>query len=171
MAWLPDAFEPPRRVTLTSGHHLRPIRATDIDIDYPAVMGSRARLWEEFGAAWGWPPATMTREQDLADLVRHEREMAGRASYNYALLTPRETELLGCVYIDPPEKLGSDADISWWVVDDERDGPLERLLAAFLPVWIAEVWPFLSPRLIGADLSWADYLALPDRRAASPGSG
>ena len=27
------------------GHHLRQIRADDVDIDYPAVMGSRERLW------------------------------------------------------------------------------------------------------------------------------
>jgi hypothetical protein len=63
MPWLPDGFEPPQRVDLPTGHHLRPIRADDVDIDYPAVMGSRERLWGIYGALWGWPPATMTYEQ------------------------------------------------------------------------------------------------------------
>jgi hypothetical protein len=51
--WLPDHFEHPLRVDLVTGHHLRPIRADDVDIDYPAVMGSRERLWAKYGQAWG----------------------------------------------------------------------------------------------------------------------
>jgi hypothetical protein len=51
MNWLPLEFTPPAEADLMSGHHLRPIRADD-GLDYPAVMGSRERLWEQFGAAW-----------------------------------------------------------------------------------------------------------------------
>ncbi len=159
--WLPDTFDPPQQVSLATGHHMRPIRASDVDIDYPAVMGSRERLWVEFGPAWGWPPATMTWDEDRADLERHEREMVERASYNYAVFNVDESELLGCVYIDPPQKVGGDAEISWWVVNGEREGPLDRELARFVPRWIADEWPFTSPQLIGIDLSWADYLARP----------
>ena len=57
MGWLRAGFETPQRLDLPTGHHLRPIRADDVDIDYPAVMGSRASLWAKFGEAWGWPPA------------------------------------------------------------------------------------------------------------------
>lgn len=142
---------------------MRPIRATDIDLDYPAVMGSQATLWETFGEVWRWPPATMTREQDLADLERHEREIHARESFNYAIFDADETVLLGCVYVDPPERAGADGEVSWWVVDDERGGPLDACLATFVPAWIAEQWPFTTPRLIGVDLSWSDYAALPDR--------
>jgi hypothetical protein len=45
LSWLPEGFEHPERVELPTGHHLRPIREADVDIDYPAVMGSRERLW------------------------------------------------------------------------------------------------------------------------------
>ena len=44
LAWLPAGFVHPTRVELSSGHHLRPISADDVGIDYPAVMGSRERL-------------------------------------------------------------------------------------------------------------------------------
>jgi hypothetical protein len=57
MPWLRDGFISPQRVELATGDHLRPIRADDVDIDYRAVMGSRERLWELYGEAWGWPPA------------------------------------------------------------------------------------------------------------------
>ena len=149
VAWLPAEFEHPQLVELPTGHHLRPIRESDVAIDYPAVMGSRDRLWTIFGEPWGWPPATMTFEQDRADLARHEREIEAHESFNYAVLDAGESCLLGCVYIDPPENIDSDADVWWWVVDSEVDGPLDAAIRAFVPAWIAEVWPFRRPRFLG----------------------
>jgi hypothetical protein len=145
MSWLPDSVTPPARVDLATGEHLRPIRETDVDIDYPAVMGSRERLWQKYGSAWGWPPADMSYEDDRVDLARHEREMAARETWNYAILNADETELLGCVYIDPPgsdSPAGTDAVVSWWVVDPHVSSDLEAALAEFLPGWLSEVWGF-----------------------------
>ncbi len=147
MNWLPDDFDHPLQVELPTGHHLRPIRADDVDIDYPAVMGSRERLWSIYGEAWGWPPDTMTVEQDRADLARHEREANAHESFNYAVLDAAETALLGCIYIDPPSRPGSDAEISWWVIDDMVGTPLDEVLDDFVPAWIAEAWPFGQPHL------------------------
>jgi hypothetical protein len=145
VGWLADDVEPPARVELPTGHHLRPIRAADVDIDYPAVMGSRERLWQRYGPVWGWPPETMTYEQDREDLARHEAEIAARETFNYAVLDEAETELLGCVYIDPPDERrppGTDAVASWWVVDDHAGGPLEQALDAAVPRWLEDVWGF-----------------------------
>jgi hypothetical protein len=66
-------------------------------------MGSRERLWSIYGDAWGWPAATMTNQQDLEDLARHEAEIAAHESFNYALLDDAETALLGCIHIDHGE--------------------------------------------------------------------
>lgn len=145
--WLPADFEHPDRVDLECGDHLRPIRAADVEIDYPAVMGSRERLWEKYGQAWGWPPTTMTLEEDRDDLARHEREIAAHESFNYAVLNDQESELLGCVYIDPPDDPEvCDALVSWWVVDDRVGSPLESELDDVVPRWLATDWPFRSPR-------------------------
>jgi RimJ/RimL family protein N-acetyltransferase len=114
--WLPADFVHPRRVDLPTGHHLRPITADDTDLDMVAVMGSRERLWSMYGEAWGWPPAHMTAEQDREDLQHHADEMERNESFNFALFDGAETALLGCVYIEPADKPGADADISWWVV-------------------------------------------------------
>jgi hypothetical protein len=143
--WLPDRFEHPERVDLATGHHLRPIRADDVDIDYPAVMGSRERLWAKYGEAWGWPPADMSHEADRDDLAHHEAEIAVHETFNYAVLDKAETQLLGCVYIDPPDAqspAGADAVVSWWVVDDHVGGELERALDDFIPSWLADTWGF-----------------------------
>ncbi len=161
--WLPESFVPPGPRELTTGHHFRPIRADDIELDYPAVMGSRVRLFEIFGAAWGWPPADLTRQEDLDELVRHAAEMVTLESFNYAIFDRDETALLGCIYVDPPERVGADADISWWVVDSEVGGALEAALPAQVRAWIAQSWPFTEPRFIGEglDLSWDEWLARP----------
>ncbi|MFG2191898.1 GNAT family N-acetyltransferase [Streptomyces sp. NPDC048639] len=162
MTWLPADFVHPVRVDVPGGHHLRPIAGADVDLDYPAVMGSRERLWSLYGKAWGWPPAHMTYEQDREDLERHAVEIAAHQSFNYALFDAAESALLGCVYIDPPEKPGADAEIAWWVVDDRVGSELEQALDALVPRWIAEDWPFERPRYLGRDLSWDEWLALPD---------
>jgi len=126
MSWLPADFVHPIRIELGTGHHLRPIRAGDVDLDYPAVMGSRERLWSMFGMPWGWPPADMSYEDDHADLARHEREIESHESFNYAVFDADETALLGCVYVDPPERVGADAEISWWLVDPLVGTEVER---------------------------------------------
>jgi hypothetical protein len=147
VTWLPEGFSHPERVDLPTGHHLRPIREADVDTDYPAVMGSRERLWAKFGTAWGWPPPTLTYEADKKDLARHEAEIAAQETFNYAVLDERETELLGCVYIDPPDETsppGTEAVVSWWLVDQAVGTDLERVLDDFVPLWLAETWDFRS---------------------------
>jgi hypothetical protein len=162
MSWLPDDFVHPGRVPVPGTDlHLRPIRGADVTIDYPAVMGSRERLWEIFGPAWDWPQDTMTQEEDRLDLVRHEEEIAAHQSFNYALLDEPETAILGCVYIDPPERAGADGEVCWWVVNDLVGGEAERALDVLVPRWIAADWPFRQPRYLGRDITWPDWLALP----------
>lgn len=164
VAWLPDDFVHPERVDLDPAHHLRPITAADVELDLPAVMGSRERLFSIFGPAWGWPPVSMTLEQDREDLARHEREIAEHRSFNYAVFDEGETALLGCIYLDPAERAGADADVSWWVVDDVVGTAVERSLDDFVPRWVADAWPFSGPRFIGRDLTWEAWLALPEAR-------
>ncbi|GGL99958.1 N-acetyltransferase [Nakamurella endophytica] len=159
--WLPADFVHPVRVEVGPHHHLRPIRAADVDLDMVAVLGSQERLWSVYGRAWGWPPATMTREQDREDLARHEAEIEAHQSFNYALFDEAETALLGCVYIDPGRP-GADADVSWWVVDALVGSDVERALDETVPRWLARDWPFRSPRLLRSDTDWAEWISLPD---------
>lgn len=161
--WLPGNFRYPARVPLPTGHHLRPIRAADVDLDLPAVMGSRERLWRIYGEAWGWPPEQMSVEQDREDLAHHEAEAEQRVAFNYALFDATERELIGCCYIEPGTRAGTDAEVSWWVRDEYVGTPLEAALDAFVPQWITKDWPFASPSYVGREVSWADYLARPAR--------
>jgi RimJ/RimL family protein N-acetyltransferase len=158
-AFLDPHLETPTRLELSTGHHLRRISADDLDLDYPAVMGSQERLWRLFGPVWAWPPADMTREQDRDDLARHADEMTRNESFNFAVLDADETALLGCVYVDPPEAEGHDAEVLWWVVDDEVGGALERCLDDAVPAWLASAWPLDRPRIVGRDITWEAWHA------------
>jgi hypothetical protein len=100
----------------------------------------------------------MTVAQDREDLDRHEREIAAHESFNYAILDVDESALLGCVYIDPPEFDGADAEICWWVVDALADSDLAEVLEVAVPVWIADEWPLRCPRYIGRDLTWGEWI-------------
>ncbi len=145
MSWIAADFTHPEHVELPTGHHLRPIRESDVDLDHPAVMGSRERLFAKYGQAWGWPPEGMTHEADREDLAHHAAEIAAHETFNYAVLDAGETELLGCVYLDPPDEhapAGSEVVASWWVVDDAVGTDLERELEVFVPRWLADVWGF-----------------------------
>jgi len=117
---IPPGLEHPR-------FRLRPITVNDVVRDYDAVMSSAEHLRSHF-PLWGWPSADMTLESDLVDLGWHQREALLRRSFNYAVMRPDEQRLLGCVYVDPPEKEGADADVSFWVRADELDTGLDGAL-------------------------------------------
>jgi hypothetical protein len=124
-----------------------------------AVTGSQERLWSIHGLASGWPAETLSAEQDRKDLARQEAEMARHQSFSYALFDLGETELLGCVHLNPSSALDADADISWWVVDWLVDGPIERALDSFVPAWITADWPLIRPCYVRRQLQKASTLS------------
>jgi GNAT superfamily N-acetyltransferase len=146
--WLPREFSHPLHVEWGEGIHLRPIRASDVDIDMRAVMENQEMLWGIYGEAWGWPPATMTAAQDVEDLQRHADEMERHESFNYAILPADESELYGCLYIDPvvtrnPSSV--EAEVSWWLTE-RAPSWLKHRIAELASTWIRTAWPFTAVR-------------------------
>lgn len=153
MSFLPREFAVPARAE-GPGFHLRSITIHDAFKDYDAVMSSRDHLWQRFGEAWGWPAADLTLEQDIIDLGWHQKEFQLRRAFNYAVMAPDESRLLGCVYLDPPdddvENGAVDAEVWFWARQSELATGLEERLAAFVCEWLARAWPFARVRLNGA---------------------
>jgi len=125
---------------------LRMLAASDAEADYDAVMASQARL--RAGSPHGWPRAGFTLEENRADLVRHEQEFHDRAAFAYTVLSPEESEVLGCVYINPTESEDAhDAEVYMWV-RDEHHPSLTALLFNAVDDWLRQDWPFGSVRYI-----------------------
>ena len=146
--WLPPGWRPPRRFELPTGHHLRPIRPSDVNLHLRAVLDSQERLWSRYGLAWHWPPRSLTVDQDREQLRRREADGEQHRSFTYALFDLGETELLGCVDIDPAPGDGAKAAVSWWVVDWLVDSPIERALDEMVPAWIATDWALTPQRRV-----------------------
>ena len=131
---------------------LRPLRATDVALDYDAVISSRAELL--LGSGGTWPRDGFTLEENLADLQRHEQEHLNRVAFTYTIMNPAETECLGCLYIGPLARLiGPDAGsgeylnegtayVSFWVRQSRLADHLDRRLLQALIPWFQNEWSF-----------------------------
>src|SRR3954469_1414754 len=78
---------------------LRPIRASDAELDHEAVMESKEflRRWEQSS----WPTDDFTVDANRDDMVKLERRHAAGESFAYTVMSPTETQCLGCVYVQP----------------------------------------------------------------------
>jgi hypothetical protein len=155
-------FAVPARVE-TPRFTLRMLSITDVVKDFDAVMSSREHLWARFAAPWGWPRADLSLEQDLIDLGWHQKEFQRRSSFAYAAMSPDGTQLLGCVYIEPPvgeettddETAGDEAadaveaEVWFWARSSELASGLEDEIGRVLSGWLARDWPFRRVRWQG----------------------
>src|SRR5215216_5901940 len=127
---------------------LRPLRATDVELDYDAVMSSAEQLrrWSQSD----WPADDFTLAQNLDDLQRHEREHIERKAFTFTVLNPLATRCLGCVYIKPvwPQiaqlcaGAAYAADVGFWVRTAELASDLDKHLLATLREWFKAEWAF-----------------------------
>lgn len=135
---------------------LRPLRSTDAELDYEAVMESREflRIWEQDT----WPADDFTVEANVKDLEKHERDEESGVGYTYTVMTPDETECLGCVYTysptvnwierDPKTPIGDhdwssvDAVTMFWIRLSRLDEGMDRTLLDLLRQWMDDAWPF-----------------------------
>jgi hypothetical protein len=90
-----------------------------------------------------WPDASMSLEENAADLARHAHDFADRTGFAYTVLDPASGDVIGCVYFYPPRRSGYDVDVRSWVRADHAalDKPLHDLVRR----WLAEAWPFQKP--------------------------
>lgn len=127
---------------------LRPLRATDVELDYDAVMSSREQLrrWSQTT----WPADEFTLAENLEDLEGHEQEHHEHVAFTFTVLNPAGTHCLGCVYITPlgdyAEALYANATyaarVGFWVRTSELANNLDEHLLALLRGWFAAEWPF-----------------------------
>lgn len=130
---------------------LRPILASDVKGDYDAVMESREYLrpWEQTG----WPADDFTLEDDLEDVAMLEQRHRAFHAFTYTVVTPDESECLGCVYLMPPDArhyreatvtpIGGarwedyGTLVSFWVRTSRLGTGLDERLLAALRAWLA----------------------------------
>ncbi|TDC48175.1 N-acetyltransferase [Jiangella ureilytica] len=149
-----ENVEPPGGLT-TDEFVLRPILATDAELDYAAVMESRdyLRTWEQSS----WPADDFTVAANREDLEKLERRHADRQAFTYTVMDPAGMECLGCVYLMPTDArsfagaritpVGGDhrwddyaAAVYFWVRRSRLATQTDRLLLDTLRSWLARDW-------------------------------
>ena len=138
---------------------LRPILASDAELDYEAVMESRVflRKWEQSA----WPADDFTVEANRQDMVKLERRHVSGESFTYTVMNLEQTECLGCVYVVSPQAswfsdahvtaVGTDrwsdcdAMIYFWIRKSRLPQGLDRSLLDALLIWFEQDWSFDAP--------------------------
>jgi RimJ/RimL family protein N-acetyltransferase len=118
---------------------LEPLGPEHNDPDYRAWSSSMEHIrstpgWEK--SSW---PREMTLEENRADLQRHANDFANRAGFTYTVLEPGG-DVVGCVYIYPPQDDQHDVLVESWVRASHAD--LDEPLWRAVSDWLAAEWPF-----------------------------
>jgi hypothetical protein len=159
--FVPSDFAVPEKLE-TDEFRLRMLTIHDVVKDYDAVMTSVNHLrtiWP--GGRW---PEGLTLEQNLIDLGWHQREFQTRRSFAYTVVTPSESMVVGCVYIEPTNRRGYDAAVFLWARQSELAGGLETRLYTAVRSWIAKDWPFEAVAFPGRDIAWDDWRSIPTEK-------
>lgn len=138
---VPDEFVVPERLE-HERFTLRMLAVTDVVKDFAAI---NQRVLAD-GTPDPWSETTFLR--NLADLGWHETEFRLRRSFAYTVVRPDESEVIGCVYLDPPKDEGHDVHVRYWVTRAAwQEGRYDELEAA-LRDWL-RMWPFQRPDFAG----------------------
>src|SRR5262245_50906416 len=146
--FVPKEFKIPEKLE-TEEFRLLMLTVNDVVKDYDAVMTSVQHLKSVWpGGTW---PEGLTFEQDLIDLGWHQKEFQRRTSFAYTVVTPSESKVIGCVYINPTLKRGYYAVVYLWDRQSELSSGLESRLFSALKEWLAKEWPFKKVAFPGRD--------------------
>ena len=130
---VPDGFEVPLRLE-HERFHLRKLTIDDVVKDFEAIND---RVDHEGQSR---PPFVDTITLNLVDLGWHQKEFELRRSFAYTVVAPDESQVLGCVYLDPSET--HDARVSLWVRSSAFEAGLDPELEGAVREWVATSWPF-----------------------------
>lgn len=119
-AWLAPWFTPPVRSELTTGHHLRPLRAADAGLP-------------------GLPPGL--------DVLAVAAACLARAAFVYGAFDDEERRLLAWITLDPGTD-PHDVEVGWALTPDQVGTSLGDALGAALPDWLSRSWPWTSPHVV-----------------------
>jgi hypothetical protein len=121
-----------RLVPLTPEHNAGDFAAWTSSTDHiHATPGFEDRPW----------PFEMTLDDNLGDLRQHAEDFAARQGFTYSVVEGA-SDVIGCVYIYPPEAPGFDVNVRSWVRADRA--PLDGILYRSVRQWLDDAWPFAA---------------------------
>ena len=145
--FVPADFEPP--TSLVPDRFVQePLGPQHNESDHAAWTSSIEHIRATPGYPDGdWPPEDgMSLAENLDDLTRHAADFAARTGFTLTVLDRAGRDVIGCVYLYPPEGRG-DVIVQSWVRADRSS--LDTGLADAVAAWLAEAWPWRDPDRCG----------------------
>jgi hypothetical protein len=156
--FIPAGFEVPN--SFQNEHFkIRMLTVNDVVKDYDAVMSSIEHLQDMFPNS-GWPAKDLTFEQDLIDLGWHQKEFQNRNSFAYTVVSLDESQVIGCLYINPTKKGAYDTRITMWVRASVVNNGLDTILFDSVKKWISKDWPFRKVAYPGREINWTEWKSM-----------
>jgi hypothetical protein len=137
---VPDDFHIPAGIE-HERFRLRMLSIDDVVKDFDAICD---RVDSEGSPQ---PPFVSTVADNLVDLGWHQKEFELRRSFAYTVVAPDESQVLGCVYLNPSET--HDVRVRMWVRRSAWEQGLDPLVESALRDWLSREWPF-------QDIDWGD---------------
>jgi hypothetical protein len=167
MSFIPINFDPPTYATLPSVF-LDVLRPAYAEPDYAAVISSAEAIRGTFGPGdETWPSPNISYEENLSDLIRHEREFHERYAFAYVILDHTKQKYLGCVYLKPiksktsrnqqQEQFSSQAFLWLSVLHNVVS---ERTIQIEATDWFQSVWGLTRVAWPGRTISWSEWQQL-----------
>ena len=93
----------------------------------------------------------MSLQENGEDLRAHAEDFAARTGFTYTVLSPQDSDVIGCVYIYPDREGEDEALVRSWVRSSHAhlDEPLWRAVSA----WLSSDWPFERVRYAPRDFA------------------
>jgi RimJ/RimL family protein N-acetyltransferase len=135
--FVPDDFEVPARFE-GPGFHLEPLGPVHNERDHEAWMSSIENIRATPGMEAGVWPTPMTIQENMRDLEMHASEFTDREAFAYSVLDG--DEVIGCIYINPPQDPDTDARVRSWVTADRPD--MDSVVWRAVTRWLQGAWPF-----------------------------
>jgi hypothetical protein len=142
--FVPPGFDPPTSLS-TNDFRLEPLGPQHNESDHAAWTSSIEHIRATRGYPDGnWPPpGGMSLEKNGADLRRHAGDFTKRTGFTFTVLDPVDDDVIGCVYLYPPESPEYDVTVLSWVRADRA--ALDEPLAAAVAGWLDTDWPWERP--------------------------
>jgi hypothetical protein len=137
--FVPVGFDPPTSL-VADEFQLEPLGPQHNEADHAAWMSSIQHIRATPGYPDGdWPPPDgMTLDENLADLRRHADHFTQGKGFTFTVLDPGDGDVIGCVYLYPPESADYDVTVQSWVRADKAG--LDVPLADAVATWLISDW-------------------------------
>jgi len=136
---------------------VRLLASNDLAKHYEAQISSIQHLREALEYRdQPWLRSGMTMRTAFAELCHCAWQHHNRLSFTYGVFDLANERELGCVYIEPTGKQGSDAQTVTWVRSSELSTGFDETLFEFTQRWLESDWPLRAVAHPGRVDDWSE---------------